>query len=239
MGAAVDALLARLGSKIDRADRALARPAGLSLDWPEVDALLPDGGLPRGVVEIATPRSLGGATSFALAAVRAAQRKDPRAWCAWIDPEATLYGPGAARAGIDLSRLLVVRPPRAEIGRVAVKVCASRGLDVVVVDFDPIPFAVVANARSKRRTIPEETIARRLALAAEEAGATVILLTDANAARAPMPVALRIEMTRTSAAGVTMRVAKDRFGRVGLARAVPFRPPRADDAPARDRSEAG
>jgi recombination protein RecA len=230
MGAAVEALLARLGSKVDRADRALARPPALSLEWPEVDALLPDGGLPRGVVEIATPRALGGATSFALAAVRAAQRKDSRAWCAWIDPEATLYGPGAARAGIDLSRLLVVRPSRSEIGRVAVKVCASRGLDVVVVDLDPIPFANVSSeAPKKRRTIPEATIVRRLALAAEEAGATVLLLSDANASRAPMPVALRIEMTRTSAADVTMRVAKDRFGRIGLARAVPFRPPRSEE----------
>src|SRR3954470_13038761 len=109
MGAAVEALLARLGSKIDRADRALARPVGLALGWPEVDALLPDGGFPRGVVELSTPRALGGATTVALAAVRAAQAKDPRAWCAWIDPEATLYAPGVARAGVDLARLLVVR----------------------------------------------------------------------------------------------------------------------------------
>jgi recombination protein RecA len=228
MGAAVEALLARLGSKVDCADRALARPPSLALGWPEVDALLPDGGLPRGVVELSTPRALGGATSVALAAVRAAQAKDPRAWCAWIDPESTLYAPGAAYAGVDLSRLLVVRPPRAEMARVAVKTCASRGLEIVVVDFDPILASGFKLQASGKRRVPDATIIRRLALAAEEAGATVILLTDSRSPRAALPVARRIEMSRTSTDDLSMRVAKDRFGRIGLARAVPFRPPRRE-----------
>lgn len=224
MGAAVEAILARLGSKIDLADRALARPPSLALDWPELDALLPDGGLPRGVVELTAPRALGGATSVALAAVRAAQAKDLRAWCAWIDPEATLYGPGAVRAGLDLARLFVVRPPRAEIGRVAVKVAASRGLDVVVVDLDPIPLATSEPApHARRRGVPETTLVRRLALAAEEAGATVLLLTDARAARPALPVALRVELSRVSVDSLSMRVAKDRHGRIGPARTIPFR----------------
>src|SRR5579859_1922454 len=94
----------------------------LPLGWAELDAALPDGGLPRGVVELTSPRALGGATSVALAAVRAAQEKDPRAWCAWLDPDATLYAPGVAMAGVDLARLLVVRPSRAELSRIAVKV---------------------------------------------------------------------------------------------------------------------
>lgn len=226
MGAAVDALLASLGSRIACADRALARPPALALGWPEVDALLPDGGLPRGVVELTSPRALGGATSVALAAVRAAQAKDLRAWCAWIDPEATLYGPGVVRAGIDLARLLVVRPLRAEIGRIAVKVVASRGLDVVVVDLDPIPFARIEErgVPSRRRGVPETTLVRRLALAAEEAGTTVLLLTDTRVQRpSALPVALRIELSRPTPDDLSMRVAKDRRGRIGLARTVPMR----------------
>ncbi len=224
MGAAVDALLASLGSRIACADRALARPPALALDWPEVDALLPDGGFPRGVVELTSPRALGGSTSVALAAVRAAQSKDLRAWCAWIDPEATLYGPGVVRAGIDLARLLVVRPARAEIGRIAVKVVASRGLDVVVVDLDPIPLAQIDTQPSRRRGVPETTLVRRLALAAEEAGTTVLLLTDTRVPRpAALPVALRIELSHPTPDDLSMRVAKDRRGRIGLARTVPMR----------------
>src|SRR5882672_4855560 len=55
----------------------------LPLSWPGLGDLLPDGGLPRGVVELASPGALGGSTSVALAAVRAGQARGRRAWCAW------------------------------------------------------------------------------------------------------------------------------------------------------------
>ena len=53
--------------------------AVLSLDWPELERALPDGGLPRGVIEIASTGGArvskgvarGGATTIALSAVRA------------------------------------------------------------------------------------------------------------------------------------------------------------------------
>src|SRR5262249_45624559 len=87
-----------------------SRPA-LATGWRELDAVLPDHGFPRGVVELAAPHALGGGTSVALSVVRAAQEKDPRAFCAWVDAEGTLYAPGVAQAGVDLRRLLVVRLP--------------------------------------------------------------------------------------------------------------------------------
>ena len=154
-------LLALFGSRVAVAEaseslRAWGDENGtLPLDWPELDAALPDGGLPRGVVELAAPRALGGGTSIALAAVRAAHAKNTKAWCAWVDPEATLYAPGLVSAGVDLARLLVVRPPRGELARVAVKVAASRAFDVIVVDVDPVPGAArpimaVSSAKSPR-----------------------------------------------------------------------------------------
>src|SRR2546421_6298879 len=108
----LEELLAR--SVVARGPISAPVEAPLVLGWPELDAALPDGGLPRGVVELAAPRALGGGTSIALAAMRAAHARDARAWCAWIDPEATLYAPGVAAAGVDRARLLVVRPPREE-----------------------------------------------------------------------------------------------------------------------------
>src|SRR5258708_38642755 len=93
----------------------------LFLSWPGLEEILPDGGFPRGVVELTAPRALGGSTSLALAAVRAGQARAKEAWCAWVDPEASLYAPGGVRAGVDLARMLVVGPERAAVGRPAVK----------------------------------------------------------------------------------------------------------------------
>jgi recombination protein RecA len=223
-------LLARLGSVARPAEALGLEAKALALGWPELDDALPDHGLPRGVVELAAPRALGGGTSIALAAVRAAHGKDARAWCAWIDPEGTLHAPGVAGAGVDLARLLVVRPPRAELARVAVKVAASRAFDVIVVDMDPVPGALVPGrtpyaprTRAKKGGAWQgDVFVRKLALLASEGGASVLLLTDATAPRAqPGPVALRLEIAREPAA-IALRVAKDRRGRAGLAKTVPL-----------------
>jgi hypothetical protein len=234
-------------------------PPPLPLEWPGLNEVLPDGGLPRGVVELSAPRALGGATSVALAAVRAGLARGASAWCAWVDPEATLHAPGVAAAGVDLARMLVVRPPRLELGRIALKLVASGAFEVVVVDVDPVPesegrrlsadpFAippsgVVAHAlvgeygsspRRRPRSVSAEirrpswapeVLVRKLALAAEPSGATVILLTDSCLPRTTAwPVALRLELTRPSCDDLTVRVGKDRRGRVGLAKSIPFHP---------------
>jgi recombination protein RecA len=236
----VEALLSQLGSRL-RFMKEGEAPQALSLEWPELNAVLPDGGMPRGVVELAAPRSLGGATSVALAAVRAGQGRAPGAWCAWIDPEGTLHAPGVIAAGVDLARMLVVRAPRSQLPRVAVKVVASGAFEVVVVDVD----VIAGDARPARRVEPggaqaappEQThylMVRKLALAAEPCGATVLLLTDSTRPRpAPWPVALRLDLSRPDARTLSVRVAKDRRGRVVPARAVPFCPVvRLDPPPA-------
>ncbi len=228
-------------SRVDEAtERARALPSSqiLSLGWPSLDALLPDGGLPRGVVEVASRGALGGPTRLAARAIAAAQARAPEAWCAWLDPEATLHAPGLARSGIDLARLFVVRPQRAELGRIAVKVARSGAFDLIVVDMDalgeveawPPPYpgtssmsgpssrgsrAATSTSRS-RRALPSEIVVRKLALAAEESGTTLLLLTDATKARTmPWPVALRLELERRPDA-MSVRVAKDRRGRASV-----------------------
>ena len=66
---------------------------------------------------------------------------------------------------------------------------------------------------------------RKLALAAEPSGTTVLLSTDATRPHAvPWPVALRLELSRPDASSLSVRIAKDRRGRTGVARVIPFRP---------------
>ena len=210
----------RPASSLEAAPRAPSRPC----DWAELDQLLPDGGLPHAVVEIVTaslapearasraPEArasssnvYAGATAVATAAVRAAHRRDPRAWCAWIDSKRSLYAPGLLRAGVDLERLFVVRPPPDLIARTAVKVASSGAFDVFVVE--------IGKGQNAKR---DESLVRKLALAAEQHGTTILLLSSPHSA--PWPVALRLEIARTMS-GLSVRITKERHGRLALAKA--------------------
>lgn len=211
----------------------------LSLGWPELERGLPDHGLPRGVVEVAMPLKRaalrGGATTIALAAVRAVHREDSQAWCAWITPTDVppLYAPRVAQSGVDLERMLVVRPDPASLARTVVKVGGSGAFDLVVVDaFSGLggklagvqesppkarapsdgPSRVPSRGTGARR-VDGSVVVRKLALAAEEQGTTFVLLTNAYAPRpVPWPVALRLDVERRKES-MAVRVTKDRFGR--------------------------
>jgi len=234
----LELLLARIGSSSKLASSLVDAP-GLSLSWPSLDIVLPGSGLPQGVVELSAPHALGGSTSLALAAVRAGQAKMPKAWCAWIDPERTLHAPGVVAAGVDLSRMLVVCPPRSQLGRVSVKVVGSGAFEIVVVDFHAVPCgaalsmagaflkqkAVAAKPKPHKREWAPEVLVRKLALCAEQTAATVLLLTDSTQSRSiAWPTAMRLELGRPSRGELSVRVAKDRRGRVGLAKTLPFLP---------------
>jgi hypothetical protein len=242
------------------ADRAGPADLGLApLSLGEWDVALPDGGLPRGVVlEVASPCGLARSTSLAVAACAAAQRasgvwsfssgstssgtSSAPAWCAWIDPWGTLNAPGVRDGGVDLERLLVVRPTPPMLARAAVRVASSRTFAVVVVD-TAVPLAhglegTVAGSSGVSSTGLSSsgdgagqvrldrwpTVVRRLALAVEGTETTVLVLTDLGAARGlPLPVAMRLELDRRREDDVDrvagwrsyLRVAKDRHGRVG------------------------
>lgn len=195
------------------------RSKALPLGLRSVDDALPEGGLPRGVVvELSAPQGLARSTTLALALCASAQadarhRSDDDtqgAWCAWLDPTATLFAPGAVRAGVDLDRLLVIRPDSDDLARVAVRVAQSHAFSVVVIDTAGVP-----GCRGETRLDRWVTIVRRLALAVEGSDTTVLLLTDANASRAmPLPTAMRIELERLAEDKLGLRVAKDRAGRV-------------------------
>lgn len=190
------------------------------LDWAALAEVLPDGAFPRGVVELTAPYALGGVTRVAFAAVRTFQNKNADAYAAWVDPFATLHAPGAAWAGIDLSRLFVVRPPETELGRIAVKVVRSGAFGVVVVDMDPIGTTVITGRHKNEKAM--HVVARKLALAAEETGSTILLVTDNRRHRTlPWPVAMRLELERRPGK-LGVRVAKERHGRIGNQKWIPF-----------------
>jgi hypothetical protein len=226
------ATLARLGQAgVLQGTNALApTEAVLSLDWPELERVLPDRGLPRGVIELASAGGArvskgvtrGGATTIALSAARAVHAADARAWCAWITESSSpaLFAPAVAQAGVDLERLLVVRPSSADLARTVVKVAASGAFDLVVVDAPAgldgkLSLPSGANARASRSPsrVDGSVVIRKLALAAEEKGTTFIVLTNIDTSRAvPWPVALRVEVERRPEA-IAVRVTKDRRGR--------------------------
>lgn len=212
------------------ADPAAAKAKILPLQ-SRLEAVLPDGGLPRGaVVEVASSRGLARATSLALLACSAAQHEarlrsgDPLtvgAWCAFVDPWATLHAPALTASRVDPSRLLVVRPPLDAIARVAVRIAESRAFTLVAVDTVGVPGAALAASHLVDSVRLERwpTVVRRLAIAVERTDTTVVLLTDSAAHRTlPLPVSLRLELTRQLSSGSEqwlVRVAKERHGRVG------------------------
>jgi hypothetical protein len=180
----------------------------LAIGDPALDAFLPHGGLPPGVTELRAPHGLGGGTELALFAVRAALRVSPEAWCAWMDPEGTLYAPRAVQLGIELSRLLIVRPPRRRLEHVATRVLGAGAFELVVIDADPPSL----HNRTIESTLSEVVI-RRLALASEKHGTRVLLLSNAHARRPlPWPVAMRLELEQKSSSLLSVRIAKERHG---------------------------
>jgi recombination protein RecA len=193
-----------------------ARPKSLPLGLGPIDALLPDAGLPRGaVVEICSPAGLGHATRLALAACASAQREaraqSACAWCGWIDTSRTLFAPGVLAAGVDLERLLVVRPPPEALARIAVRLGSSQLFSLLVVERAGVPGMRSSEVRARW-----STTVRRLGLAVESSECTVVLLSSTEQLRAePLPVAMRIELGRPSSDRLSFRIAKERYGRVG------------------------
>lgn len=221
-------VLERLSPALSQAGVRLARPAnspdlpGLRFGIAELDALLPDGGVLRGsVVELCATSEGALGTSLGLALCAQAQaearsRGQRPPWCAFVDPSSTLYGPGVAAAGVELSRLLVVRPPVAALSRVALRLAESEAFAVVVVD--------LAGVVGQRASVPLGTwprVVRRLAMAIEGTGHNVVLLTrEADRRPLPLPVAQRLELSRPAEDRLLVQLAKDQRGRIAPPRSV-------------------
>jgi RecA/RadA recombinase len=100
-----------------------------------LDETLGTAGWPRGALAVLDAAPGHGATSLALGSVAAAQVAGGLA--AWVDASRTFDPAGAARHGINLEWLLVVRPADgAEALELAAWLARSRLLDLLVLDLD-------------------------------------------------------------------------------------------------------
>jgi len=101
-------VLARLRDEIRRLERRPDRRSGaLACGLPSVDEALPAGGFPRGALSELRGGPASGKTGVALSLVAALARDD---LAAFVDGTGELYPPAAAALGVDLARLLLVRP---------------------------------------------------------------------------------------------------------------------------------
>jgi protein ImuA len=182
-------VLARLREEIRRIERRPGRRHGLvACGLEAVDGALPGGGFPRGALSELAGGPASGKTAVALAVL---SRLGDDELFAWIDGRAELYPPAAAARGVDLGRLLVVRPPATPGGEppwraglwAAEALLASGAFGAVVVDV-PLPRAVPG----------AETVARRLQAAVERGGAIALWLGTARAG-VRVPAAVRLELS--------------------------------------------
>jgi len=188
-------VLAQLREEIRRIERRPARRTGVvPCGRAEIDASLPGGGFRRGAL---TELVGGPASGKAAAALALFAALGPEALLAWIDGPGEFYPPAAAAIGVDLGRLLVVRPAAAAVGPArqepalavlwaAEALLASGAFAAVAVDALPL--------RGMRGA---EAAARRLQAAVEKGGAVGLWLSpEGTGLRLPGAVRLLLAPAR-------------------------------------------
>lgn len=211
-----------LGASDAQNETGLGGSDPLPLDYLEFTQALPEQGFLRGAVtELSVEGGAALATSVALFACLSAQEEARRsggetAWCAFVDGSSSLHAAGVSQTGLDLSRLLVVRPQEEALQRVAVRLAESRVFAVVVVDLMGVPGREL---RPELGRFPRTV--RRLSMALQGSRGALLLLTDARARRAlPLPVAQRVLLSRPHSEKLKLQVVKDRRGRLGVAKVI-------------------
>lgn len=196
MGAATrqQEILEELRRSIRRIERRPARRDGvLGCGRPEVEALLPGGGFPLGALSSLQGGPASGKTAVALSALREAQAGGGLA--AFVDGRGELYPPAALALGVDLARLLIVRPGAVRPGAVppglwaAEVLLGSGAFSAVAVD---VPLRGLSASRA-------EPLLRRLRAAAEKGGAAGLLLVAPGSPSIPAAVRLDLDAVRLRA----------------------------------------
>lgn len=201
-------VLEELRRQIHRIERRPARREGfVASGRPEVDALLPDGGFPRGALSALFGGPASGKTGVALSALREAQTSG--ALVAFVDGRGELYPPAALALGVDLARLLIVRPERGpsrggrDLDRnrdrdrgardaalpglwAAEVLLASGAFAAVAID---VPLHDLPASRA-------EAMLRRLRAAAEKGGAAALLLAAPGGPATPAVLRLDLDGAR-------------------------------------------
>ena len=178
--------------------------AGLSTGYEKLDRHLPGGGWPQyALTEILTEQYGIGELRLLMPALSRLSADDSLAphaepgWIAWVAPPFQPYPPALSSCGIDLSRLLIVRPKNdGEILWSAEQALSSGTCAVVLLWPEKL----------------HDRDSRRLQLAAEKGRSWAVAFRPAAARHEPSAAALRIEM-QADQAGTRLEIFKSRGGR--------------------------
>jgi recombination protein RecA len=167
----LDAVVARLqtqyGPRAIRKSVIAPDIAYLSTTFPALDAALGQGGLPRGrISELIGPATSGKVTLAAK--VLASAHRDRAALVAWVDLTRTCDPDYLHRCGLDLERLLIVRPDTSEDAlAIMLHLVESNSLAALV--FDDLAGMVGARGAASVESVLAGTLERL---------ATVVTLTE-------------------------------------------------------------
>jgi protein ImuA len=192
----------------------------VSSGLPELDARLPERGFPRGsLIEWLVPGPGSGAGTLALAAAREACRDGPP--LVVVDRSGRFYPPAAAALGLDLARVLIVRPRRSDDEAWACdQALRTRGIGAVLAWPD----------RADARWL------RRWQLAVEQSGVIGLFVRPERARGEPCFSAVRLQVQPLAGHGcrrVQLEIVRGRQGQSGTTMEVEF------DHAARRGSEGG
>ena len=176
---------------------------GLSSGYEQFDRHLPGGGWPRAALtEILVEQYGIGELRLLMPALASLCVEEPgtgpveAGWIAWVAPPFQPYPPALQAWGIDLSRMLIVRPRNdGEILWSAEQALSS---------------GTCAADLLWPKTFDDQA-SRRLQLAAEKGGSWAIAFRPLSARTEPSAAALRIEM-QASATGTRLNIFKSRGG---------------------------
>jgi hypothetical protein len=170
---------------------------GRSTGIAAIDRLL-EGGLPKGAITVLTgPAGTGRMTIAASALAVETRAKKP---VAWVDARGTLYPPALAQAGVDLSRMLMVRGVR------------ERALFAIEQILETGAFGLVV-ASGLEASLSSSGM-RRVQTASEKTGASTLFVLEPHASAAITNAALKLKLVRTPSA-IQIEIEKARYELVG------------------------
>ena len=188
---------------------------GWTIGIPSLDLALGPTGIPHGRLTEIFGDASSGKTTLAFALLAACTRRGDIG--AYVDPENTLFAPAAEAAGIDLDRLIVVRPKAEQaVRRAADAIVRSGACAVVVLD------GISARALQTHHCA-------RLVSQAERNGITLVALSRGESQPLASFASLRVRMRelsplwqsgsdgggRLSGYSIALDVAKSRMGAPG------------------------
>jgi hypothetical protein len=180
--------------------------SGLRTGISDFDRLFSSGGLPLGQALELWGEAASGRTSLALRALAAATRENRLG--AFVDGPGELYPPAAVTFGVNLSRLLIVRPkPPGKLVWTAVQLARSGAFSCVVLDL---------THTGVRLSLAE---GKKLLDAAFRGGSCLLLLTPSDAPGEGMS---RLQISTHGLGGIRVEVLRSRQGAAGAQILIPW-----------------